>query len=71
MLSTDCRVRGPSPGYGVSSSESDGSSKLIGGGLQFFIILPFLFKISYTCSTHRCIIGQVAFYSCRSLKQDI
>ncbi len=37
MLSTDCRVRGPSPGHGVSSSESEGSSYKLIGGLQFLL----------------------------------
>ncbi len=39
MLSTDCRVRGPSPGHGVSSSESDGSSHKLIDGLQFYYLL--------------------------------
>ena len=52
MLSTDCRVRGPSPGHGVSSSESDGSSYKLIGGLQFYILL-----FCHFSSTRRYVIG--------------
>ncbi len=51
MLSTDCRVRGPSPGHGVSSSESEGSSHKLIGGLQFLLFCRFYLSI------HKYVIG--------------